>query len=194
MYKDFFDPPARAPSRPKKGVPPKKSSSAAKLSTATLSAPSADAATTPSTAGAPKKRGVRFSESVKVKEIPHRLADKRAKAAAGEVDDEEEDDFEGAELEEALASAGLEGMGSDDEMEMEDDDLATFGGEDEEMGEFGEEEEGSEDEEDDEEEEIQEGQEVIERFKTSLFDDEEEEKGGKSAFPFSTFFHTFYPS
>ncbi|GAA6041534.1 hypothetical protein JCM8097_004248 [Rhodosporidiobolus ruineniae] len=152
MYKDFFDPPSRPPSKTKK-------------------APSKPAAPAASTAKG--KRGVRFSEAVRVKEIPHRLAGKRA-FAGDEDDEDDEDDHD-------------EGFGDADDDEVT---LADLADEDEQMGVDSEDDrEGEglpdEDEEDDEEgdsvemdqdDDVEEGQETIDRFKNSLFDDEEEDE------------------
>ncbi|BGP12231.1 hypothetical protein JCM10213_007489 [Rhodosporidiobolus nylandii] len=170
MYKDFFDPPNR---RPKKAAPKPPSKPAAKAA--------ADAAPADAAEKAAKKRGVRFSESVKVKEIPHRLADRRAGAGASAGEDEEDDDEEddGEDEDEMMGGSGddfadlMEGLGEDEEMlEREGSDLELEDGDEEMEQGDGASVSGSEDD-------VAEGQETIERFKTSLFDDEEDEEADK---------------
>ncbi|GAA6061342.1 hypothetical protein JCM10212_004823 [Sporobolomyces blumeae] len=175
MYKDFFDP----PSRPVKRSKPTATSSKPKSKATSAPGASTSAA---STSDQPAKRSVRFSESVKVKTIPSRhdlkaaLRKGKGKAMTEEEldeeverelvaasSDEEEDvgeermdfDEEGDDFEELR---GLEGMEEEDEMHGDDDE--------EDEGEEGS--DGGSD--------IAEGQETIERFKSSLFDDEDEER------------------
>ncbi|GAA5983381.1 hypothetical protein JCM5350_003092 [Sporobolomyces pararoseus] len=151
MYKDFFDPPPR-PLKKSRPTPSKPK-------------PAAPASTSDEK---PAKRGVRFSESVKVKTIPSRHDIKMAlKKGKGKAMSEEE-------LEEEVTKELIAAGSSDDEEDVEmsafdeDEDLAGLDEdemEDEEDGEG--EEEGSD---------VDEGQEAIERFKSELFDDEDEER------------------
>ncbi|GAA5845129.1 hypothetical protein JCM11251_008004 [Rhodosporidiobolus azoricus] len=155
MYKDFFDP----PSRPTKKAGPTRKEKDVKSVNAPLSE------------GPSKKRGVRFSDAVKVKEIPHRLAGRNPAV--------KEDDLSDEEL--------LEGDEDDASMSLED----ALDGSFEEVGEVAAEDPASPSREDDPEEEgsgsdsgeqdlddfdaAGEDEEVIERFKSSLFDEDEEE-------------------
>jgi len=160
MYKDFFD----APQRPLKKSKPTPSTSKAKPT------PKADATDKPA------KRGVRFSESVKVKTIPSRHDIKMAlKKGKGKAMTEEE-------LEEEVTKE-LVAASSDEEDEGELDEEMSFGeGDEEELGLLDNEDLMDEDEEGEEEgsvegsDGINEGQEAIERFKSELFDDEDEER------------------
>ncbi|GAA5860304.1 hypothetical protein JCM8547_003457 [Rhodosporidiobolus lusitaniae] len=169
MYRDFFDPPRRTAPRPDKD---KKKGSLAGKDKGKKPAPAAEEEedAPPAAAEGAKKRGVRFSENVKVKEIPHRLAGrgKRGLSAEEEEDEDEKeegDEEEGEEDEDEFeaALARLEG-GDDGFGEDEDEDEEMRDGEEE------------ADEDEDEEDDIEEGQETIERFKDSLFDDEEDEE------------------
>ncbi|EMS24877.1 U3 small nucleolar RNA-associated protein MPP10 [Rhodotorula toruloides NP11] len=173
MFKDFFDPPSRPPPRGKKA------SLAGKKVKAPLPAAEADDGAIEEKKE--KKRGVRFSESVKVKEIPHRLAGKKRRAGD---DDEEDEDEEGIEMLRDLVDGdeaeedeedfddemdgSVDGEGESMSLDAEDDEEAEDGeGLDEE------EEEGSADGE--EEDDILEDEQTMQRFKSELFDDEEPE-------------------
>lgn len=181
MYKDFFEPPPRPLPKDKKGkgkgrAPPSEEPVATPVkkekkvpSTETPAA----AADTPS-----GKRGVRFSEAVKVKLIAPRGSefDKLVNKVGWE---QAEEIFKQREAEQA--AAGEEG-GDDEELEEglpteddeeEEEDVEMDDGEEEGSEEEGEEEEGEfESEEDD----VDEGQETIERLKSSLFDEDDEEE------------------
>jgi U3 small nucleolar RNA-associated protein MPP10 len=191
FYKDFFDPPPRPLGKDKKGKGKGKGRPAPTDDDAT---PTPAAPVTIDTA-APmpkKKRSVRFSNAVKVKLIAPRGSEfdklvnkfgwekaeemfkemEQAKAAAGEVDEEDGED-DGMPME------------SDEEMEGGDEEM-----EDAEMlsGEEDEDEDEGDEEEDEFESDDDEGQETIERLKASLFDEEDDNlDDGASPGQFSTF-------
>ncbi|GAA6011699.1 hypothetical protein JCM11491_000721 [Sporobolomyces phaffii] len=169
MYKDFFDPPPR---------PLKKSKPTPKPKPAARASSSADQ---PATEKA--KRGVRFSESVKVKTIPSRH-DLKLALKKGKGKSMTEEELEDEVTKELVAAGGSDDGGDsidlEDGADLDDDEMAAFdrydegeedlaGFEDEEMddGEEGDSQDGSD---------VDEGQEAIERFKTELFDDEDEER------------------
>ncbi|GAA5912122.1 hypothetical protein JCM6882_003059 [Rhodosporidiobolus microsporus] len=158
MYRDFFDPPSRPSKKPaSKPSPVSKKPFATKPISAAFEEP-------------PKKRGVRFSDAVKVKEIPHRLAGRNHREAAedGASDgSDEEDDNEDEGLEERAAD--------DDDISLADDALDGFG--DEEMLVDGEDDAEAFEMSDDEDAVANEDEEVIQRFKSSLFDEDEDEAG-----------------
>ncbi|GAA5930282.1 hypothetical protein JCM3775_004351 [Rhodotorula graminis] len=180
MFRDFFD----APSGGRGRKPPPKGKGKAtgegkgnKPAAAPAAADDADDLVDDDGEPPKKKRGVRFNDAVKVKEIPHRLAGKkRAAAAAGDEDDDE--DAEGIERLEDLVA------GSDDEEEMgeggsdEDEEMEGLEG-DEEMDVDGEEEEEEEGSVEDDEDELAGDQKAIERFSSDLFGDEEDEEEDK---------------
>ncbi|TKA56404.1 hypothetical protein B0A53_01974 [Rhodotorula sp. CCFEE 5036] len=197
MYRDFFDPPpaARGAADHKAGKGKGKGKTGGKAASpskpAALPAASkedddgADVAEPP--AKKAKRRGVRFSDAVKVKEIPHRLAEKKRLMALAAEDGIDEETLE-ERLEELVAGSDED----DDDDEEEDEEMeegSSFGGDDagamdldgfgdEEMeqpgsDDAGEEAEEAEDGED--EDEIAEGAETIDRFKSELFEDEPEE-------------------
>lgn len=217
MYRDFFDPPARSgDARNKKGAAAKgakgakgkgKGKEAAKPALKSkqpvAAATEGDGTELADDSEAPPakkaKRGVRFSDAVKVKEIPHRLAEKKRLQSllenGEEVDDEEM-------LKQLVAGSDSEEDGEDDE-ELEDDedgeelsfgddaadmDLDGFG--DEEMDQpgsgsgSGDDVDDDDEEEQEEEDDIAEGAEAIDRFKTELFDDEPEEDDKSESFFF----------
>ncbi|BGP44298.1 U3 snoRNP protein [Rhodotorula kratochvilovae] len=175
MFKDFFDAPQR------RGKPPpadKKGEGKAQAKKPAAPAPAAaeeeggDAAP----ASAPKKRGVRFSEAVKVKEIPHRLAGKK-RAAQADEDEDEDEDAEGIErLEDLVAGSDEEEGAFDEEEDEEDGDEEMEGSEDGMDVDEEEEEEGDEEGSGEEEDDLAEDQQAIERFNADLFGDEEEEE------------------
>jgi U3 small nucleolar RNA-associated protein MPP10 len=180
MYKDFFEPPPRPLPKDKKGkgkgrAPPTEEVATPAKKEKAPSATADAAAETPS-----GKRGVRFSEAVKVKLIAPRGSefDKLVNKVGWE---QAEEIFRQREAEQAVAG-GEDGEGEELEEELpmgdEDDEV-----EDVEM-EDGDEEEGSEEEgeeeegefESDEEDDVDEGQETIERLKSSLFDEDDDEE------------------
>ncbi|GAA5991347.1 hypothetical protein JCM10908_003268 [Rhodotorula pacifica] len=196
MYRDFFDPPVRsddAKGGKGKGTGKGKgkgranhsddTSSPAKSRKPDTAAIEEDGAEPPAKKA---KRGVRFSDAVKVKEIPHRLAEKKrlmALAAENEIDEETLEER----LEELVAGSDEEDEDEDEAMgEEEEEDDESFGDDAGEMDldGFGDEEmdqpaSGSEDDDEEgdeqDEDEIAEGAETIDRFKSELFDDEPEE-------------------
>lgn len=177
-YADFFEPPAKMPKKGKgkgkgKDRPGKTDSDLPDESTpgdSIAPAGGSDGADAPVKANG--KRGVRFSDAVKVKMIPHRSE------INGFHDDDEDDDgmgeMEGLDGEHAgqFAMAGIEDEDDEDEEDGGSD------GQDED-----EEEDENEDENEDvsEDDSVEDGQETIERAKNSLFDDDDEEdrEGGE---------------
>ncbi|GAA6048117.1 U3 small nucleolar RNA-associated protein MPP10 [Rhodotorula toruloides] len=169
MFKDFFDPPSRPPPRGKKPSLAGKKEKAAPTAGEDAIEEKKE-----------KKRGVRFSESVKVKEIPHRLAGKKRRSGD---DDEEDEDEEGVEMLRDLVDgdeAEEDEEDFDGEMDGFEDDEGesmSLDAEDDEEAEDGEgldeEEEGSAEGED--EDDILEDEQTMQRFKSELFDDEEPE-------------------
>ncbi|GAA5834951.1 hypothetical protein JCM3766R1_002051 [Sporobolomyces carnicolor] len=162
MYKDFFDPPPR-PLKRSKPAP-------------ATSKPKAAIRQTPATTDKPAKRGVRFSSSVKVKTIPSRHDLKMAlKKGKGKSMTEEE-------LEEEVTKELIAAGSSDDEEETEDVEMTALDeDEDDDLAGLAEDtsdQEDQEDGDDDSEEasDVDEGQQAIERFKSELFDDEDEER------------------
>ena len=215
MYRDFFDPPpaARGAADHKAGKGKGKGKTGGKAASpskpAALPAASkedddgADVAEPP--AKKAKRRGVRFSDAVKVKEIPHRLAEKKRLMALAAEDGIDEETLE-ERLEELVAGSDED----DDDDEEEDEEMeegSSFGGDDagamdldgfgdEEMeqpgsDDAGEEAEEAEDGED--EDEIAEGAETIDRFKSELFEDEPEEDEKSTFFLFLFPFPQGYP-
>ena len=214
MYRDFFDPPpaARGAADNKGGKGKGKGKTGGKAS------PSKPAATAVPTASedddgkdvaeppAKKaKRGVRFSDAVKVKEIPHRLAEKKRLMALAAEDGIDEETLE-ERLEELVAGSDED----DDDDEEEDEEMeegSSFGGDDagamdldgfgdEEMEQPGSddaEEEAEEAEDGEDEDEIAEGAETIDRFKSELFEDEPEEDEKSTFFLFLFPFPQGYP-
>lgn len=203
MYADFFDPPSKpfVKGKPSKGKgkaveapPPKTKGSKGKL-----------AKTVEPTAGAKtvtKKRSVRFSESVKVKEIAPRGSEfdklvakfgyEKAEVMMAETEksgssSREDEEVFGAEGEEDLVMGDY-----DPERDGEGDD----GDSDEEEDDEEEEEEGEEDDEEEYESEDDEGQETIARLKSSLFDEEEPDDDSSTPGALSTLvilYNTDYP-
>ncbi|GAA5966736.1 hypothetical protein JCM8115_002795 [Rhodotorula mucilaginosa] len=197
MYRDFFDPPpaARGAADHKAGKGKGKGKTGSKASPSKPASTALPAASKEDDDGADvaeppakkaKRRGVRFSDAVKVKEIPHRLAEKKrlmALAAEDGIIDEET-------LEERLEEL-VAGSDEDDEEEEEDEEMEEglpFGDDDAgamDLDGFGDEEmeqpgsgsgSGSDDaEEEEDQDEIAEGAEAIDRFKSELFEDEPEE-------------------
>ncbi|GAA5824614.1 hypothetical protein JCM3770_006696 [Rhodotorula araucariae] len=169
MFKDFFDAPAR------RGKPVHADKKGKGKGKAQASKPAASAAADEGdVAPAPKKRGVRFSEAVKVKEIPHRLAGKKRASLAD--DEDEDEDAEGIERLEDL----IGGSDDDEEGAVEDDDEieGVEDGMDVDEEDEGDEEEvsGDDDEEEEEGDVLAEDQKAIERFNADLFGEEEEEE------------------
>ncbi|CEQ38573.1 SPOSA6832_00018 [Sporobolomyces salmonicolor] len=167
MYKDFFDPPPRplkkskpTPSSPKKSAPPTAAAAVEKAKDALA------------------KRGVRFSDAVKVKTIPSRHDLKKGKGKALT-----EEELEEELVEELVDGSDEEEEGSDEEMDgMEGMDVDGFEDGDEGMPlEMDEAEEGSGEEGSEEGSEEDEGQETIERFKSSLFEEDEEDQDESAA-------------
>ncbi|GAA5923512.1 rRNA-processing protein MPP10 [Sporobolomyces koalae] len=159
MYKDFFDPPPR-PLKKAKPTPAKLASKP-------------EAAAPVETTG---KRGVRFSESVKVKTIPSRhdlkLALKKGKGKA--MSDEELEE----EVTKELASASGDDQ-EDQDADLSFDDNENLLDDDEEMmpdADSGDALDGSDGSEEGDGSDVDEGQEAIQRFKSELFDDEDEER------------------
>ncbi|GAA5981130.1 hypothetical protein JCM11641_003122 [Rhodosporidiobolus odoratus] len=162
MYRDFFDP----PSRPPRKAPPKPPPPASSANRGATSTPIEE------------KRGVRFSQSVKVKEIPHRLAGRAVVSGSG-GGEETDDAGNGRSIDEDDEDLSFERQLSGFDADEADEDMQLMGeGEDSMLEEL---EEGFSDMEeedgavDGEDEEVAQGQEAIERFKDSLFDDEEDE-------------------
>lgn len=177
MYADFFDP----PSKPfVKGKPSKGKGKAVEAPPTKAKASKGKVAKTAEPTAAPKtvtkKRSVRFSESVKVKEIAPRGSEfdklvakvgyEKAEAMMAESEksgssSREDEEVFGAEGEEDLVMGDYDperdGEGDDGDSDEEED----------------EEEEGEEDDEEEYESEDDEGQETIARLKSSLFDEEE---------------------
>lgn len=190
MFRDFFDAPSGGRGRK---PPPKGKGKAAeqgkgkKPAAAPAPAPvaAADDAVDLVEDGEPpkKKRGVRFSEAVKVKEIPHRLAGKKRAAAALGEDGDEDEDAEGIErLEDLVAGSDDEeemGEGGSDEEDEDEDEMEGLERQDEmDVDEEQEDEEGSVE---DDEDELAGDQKAIERFNADLFGDEEDEEEDKRA-------------
>lgn len=180
MYKDFFEPPPRPLPKDKKDKKGKgRVPSSEEVATPAKKEKAPSAIGTPATADTPSgKRGVRFSEAVKVKLIAPRGSEfdklvnkvgweqaeeifrqREAEQAAAGGEEEEEDE----ELEEGLP---MEDEDDEDEEDVEMEDGEEEGSEegDEEEGEF-----------ESEEDDVDEGQETIERLKSSLFDEDDEE-------------------
>ncbi|GAA5894260.1 hypothetical protein JCM5296_004697 [Sporobolomyces johnsonii] len=168
MYKDFFDPPPR---------PLKKSKPTPSTSKKPAPATAATAAAVEKAKDALAKRGVRFSDAVKVKTIPSRHDLKKGKGKALTEEELEE------ELERELVGGSDEEEGSDEEMDgVEGMDMDGFEDADEEMPiETDDAEEGSEEDGSEEGSEEDEGQETIERFKSSLFEEDEEDQDESAA-------------
>lgn len=209
-YSDFFDPPSSRGGDAKdkgkrkgKGKGKDQPKADKKPAPKPTEEPAADDSANADQPPAPKKarRGVRFSDAVKVKEIPHRLAEKKRLlqlAADNEIDqgtleerleelvagsDEEEGDSEEEEEDEEMdegeeeddaAALDLDGFG-DEEMDQPGSDEGSDAEDDAASGGF---------DQDGDEGEIAEGAETIDRFKSELFADEPEEDD-KSEFWFA---------
>lgn len=216
MYRDFFDPPpaARGAADHKAGKGKGKGKTGGKAASpskpAALPAASkedddgADVAEPP--AKKAKRRGVRFSDAVKVKEIPHRLAEKKRLMALAAEDGIDEETLE-ERLEELVAGSDEDDDDEEDEEDEEMEEGSPFGGDDagamdldgfgdEEMEQPGSddaEEEAEEAEDGEDEDEIAEGAETIDRFKSELFEDEPEEDEKSTFFLFLFPFPQGYP-
>ncbi|GAA5999900.1 uncharacterized protein JCM10292_003528 [Rhodotorula paludigena] len=172
MFADFFDPPHRAAAAAaKKGKAAAKGKGMKPAPAAAVAEAENDDVVADASADKAGKRGVRFSENVKVKEIPHRLAGKKRGAAA--LDDEDDEDGEGLERLEDLVGGSDEEMeeGEEDGMDLGDEEVDGEDGLDEDEDEDDDEEDGEGDEEDD----LVEDTETIQRFNSDLFDDDEQE-------------------
>ncbi|KAK4050413.1 U3 snoRNP protein [Microbotryomycetes sp. JL201] len=168
-YADFFaPPPRRGLSKDKSEGKAKDASKTLKMSESRKEASAVDETAAVEENGSRSKRGVRFSESVKVK-----LIAPRKKRESEEEDDDDGEADDDVEMEDRQMSLSM-GM---DEDEDDDDEAAE---EEEDDDDDDDENEGDESEDDDEDEEddasdMGQGAETIERFKDSLFDDDDEQ-------------------
>ncbi|GAA5891962.1 hypothetical protein JCM8208_002952 [Rhodotorula glutinis] len=183
MFRDFFDAPSggrgRKPPPKGKGKAADQGKGKKPAAAPATSAAKDDADLVVDGEPPKKKRGVRFNDAVKVKEIPHRLAGKKRSAAAagGEDEDEDAEGIErledlvaGSDDEEEMGEGGSDEEEEDEEMEgLEDDEEMDLDGEEEEEKGSGEE----------DEDELAGDQKAIERFNTDLFGDEEDEEEDK---------------